>query len=529
MLLRDNTGVDVRASVGRESMGLGLRPADGRRGGRIGANRHGVHLTDQTVGLTQPSSVLARVQADLRERYAQAADKEKYAEIRKNIDCTQLLNRLSHSHGVNPALYQVVTAKDGTPRIQCGSRALSPSDFLLKELGLPWREAAPLLRATYEHQMGKLVTPTRAISTTNSLWLEFKAAQLADKPAIAAHLQAFDAETGVLRNALAVCLKQDHTKVLTGLSGASRKATQSLQKLAVATAKAEFNDERRARRKTIRPLQAQAWRLFLHALAQTGREEALAALRKLDDTARAAPAQSITGTIHLDDEEEEKRRRAQKTDSALVLKTLMYVIAINGDITYSRHGQAVLRDEGRHLAVLDPNDKEAIEAALLLGREKFGTKLALTGSVEFQQRVVAVAVAKGIAVKFVDPQLEALRLRCVDEMRQARAIEHPPALREKPVPAAPELPAQPTAVEWVASQSKTAVQPYAKDGASVEYIVLYVAADGVVVDHGRSRLAIYPLPDGTSIRAGDRVTIGRDGRLGLPATPDPSEKRTVER
>ena len=527
MLLRDNTGVDVRASAARESMGLGLRPADGGRGGRIGANRHGVHLTDQTVGLTQPSSVLARVQADLRERYAQAADKEKYAEIRKNIDCIQLLNRLNHSHGINPALHQVAKAKDGTPRIQCGSRALSPSDFLLKELGLPWREAAPILRTTYEHQMGKLVTPTRATSTTNSLWFEFKAAQLADKPAIAARLQAFDAETGALRNALAVRLKQDHTKALTGLSGASRKATQSLQKLAVATAKAEFNDERRARRKTIRPLQAQAWRLFLHALAQAGHEEALAVLRKLDDTARAAPAQSITGTIHLDDEEEKKRRRAQKTDSALVLKALMYVIAINGDITYSRHGQAVLRDEGRHLAVLDPNDKEAIEAALLLGREKFGATLTLTGSAEFQQRVVAVAVAKGIPVKFVDPQLEALRLRFVDEMHQARAIQHPPVQREGLAPVVPDLPAQPTAAEWIASQSKTAVRPYAKDGSSVQYIVLYVAVDGVVLDHGRGHLAIYPLPDGTSMQAGDRAVIGGDGRLGLPATPDPSDKKAV--
>jgi hypothetical protein len=297
MLLRDDTGVDVRAFAGKESMGPGLRPADGGRGGRIGTNRHGIHLTDQTCKLTQPSSVLARVQADLRERYAQAADKEKYAEISKNIDCTELLNRLSHSHGINAALYQVANAKNGTPRIQCGSRAQSPSDFLLKELGLPWRDAAQILRATYEQQIGKMVTPARSAPTTNSLWLEFKAAQLADKPAIATHLQAFDAETGALRNALAVRLKHDNTKALTGLSGASRKAAQSLQKLTVATAKAEFNDERRARRKRIQPLQAQAWRIFLHALAQAGHEEALDTLRKLVQRLRnQSPARSILTT-----------------------------------------------------------------------------------------------------------------------------------------------------------------------------------------------------------------------------------------
>ena len=540
ILLSDHPGLDVRAAPAAESTRDRLRQADGGGCGGYGGDLV-IRRDTSTVGtvqagidrqrdrVVQPSSVLARMQSDLLDRYEQAADKERYAEIRQHLDCAQLLARLSHTHGLNVALYQVTAAKDGTPRIQCGSRALSPSDFLLKELGLPWREAAPILRTTYEHQIGKLVTPARAASTTNSLWLEFKAAQLADKPAIAAHLQAFDAETAMLRNALAVRLKQNSTTVLTGLSGASRKATQSLQKLSVATVKAEFNDERRARRKTIQPLQAQAWRLFLHALAQAGHEEALAALRKLDDTARAAPAQSITGTIHLDDEDDKKRRRARKADSALVLKALTYVIATNGDITYSRHGHAVLRDEGRHLAVLDPNDKEAIEAALLLGREKFGARLALTGSAEFQQLVVAVAVAKGIPVKFVDPQLEALRLRFVDEKRQARAIQHLPVQREELATVVPDLPPQPTAAEWIASQSKTAVRPYANDGSSVQYTVLYVAADGVVVDHGRGQLAIYPLPDGISMQAGDKVVIGRDGRLGLPATPDPSDKRAVER
>ena len=53
--------------------------------------------------------------------------------------------------------------------------------------------------------------------------------------------------------------------------------------------------------------------------------------------------------------------------------------------------------------------------------------------------------------------------------------------------------------------------------------------NGVVIDHGRGNPAIYPLPDGISVQAGDKVVIGRDGRLGLPATPDPSDKRAVER
>jgi hypothetical protein len=77
--------------------------------------------------------------------------------------------------------------------------------------------------------------------------------------------------------------------------------------------------------------------------------------------------------------------------------------------------------------------------------------------------------------------------------------------------------------------SQNSVRPYVIDGSSVQYTALYVAADGVVIDHGRGNAAIYPLPDGISIRNGDRVVIGRDGRLDLPAAPDPSDKRVVER
>jgi hypothetical protein len=243
---------------------------------------------------------------------------------------------------------------------------------------------------------------------------------LAGKPVAMQRLQAFDAETKANRASLFAAMKTEQTKALAGLTGTRRKAAQSLDKLRVATAKAEFSDARRALRKSLQPSQANAWRSFLQVRAQTGSEEALAALRKLDGTARAVPAQSITGTLYLDDEEDEtKRRRRARESSASILKMLTHSVEINGDITYSQHGRAVLRDEGRYLAVLDEHSEEAIAAALLLAREKFGVNLTLTGSAEFQQRVVAVAVARGIAVQFVDPQLEATRQQILDKNSHA--------------------------------------------------------------------------------------------------------------
>jgi Large polyvalent protein-associated domain 7 len=440
MLLRDHSSLDVSAVPAAEPDGVGVRQTagPGRPDGEVdsftqsdtGTGASGSVDSDRdcapagNVGqihrLIQASSVLTRVHADRRERYEQATDKERYADIRQHLDCAQLLGSLSHTHGLNPELYQLTKAKDGIPRIQCGSRALSPSDFLTKELGLPWRDAAQILRKTFEHQMGGKVTMARGRAAMPSLWREMKSEQLAGKAVAMQRLQAFDAETKANRAALFAALKTEQSKALAGSIGTRRKAAQSLDKLRAATAKAEFSESRRALRQSLQPSQANAWRSFLQLRAQTGSEEALAALRKLDDTARAVPAQSITGTLYLDDEEDEKkRRRRARESSASILKMLTHSVEINGDITYSQHGRAVLRDEGRYLAVLDEHSEEAIAAALLFAREKFGANLTLTGSAEFQRRVVEVAVAQGIAVKFVDPLLEATRQRILDETSHA--------------------------------------------------------------------------------------------------------------
>jgi len=443
MLLRDHAGLDVPAVPTVEPDGVGVRQTDGTGRRRDGA---GDSLTQSgtatgesgSIGARgiagqattaaripganraiQPSSVLARVQAEMRERYERAADKERYAEIRQHLDVAQLLDRLSHTHGLNPWLYQVTAARDGTPRIQCGSRALSPSDFLTKELGLPWRDAAPILRQTYENQIGKRVTTARDTSVSPQLWKTFKAEQLAEKPALKHRLRAFDDETQIRRAALVSALRTEQTKALAGLTGAHRKAAQSLEKLRAVTAKAEFTDERRGLRQSIQSDPATAWQLFLQARAQAGSKEALATLRKLNDIARTAPAQAIGGTIYLEDDEDEKKRRRRIRASVITVLTMFVAkVEINGDVTYSLRGRPVLRDEGLFIAVLDQNSEEAIAAALLLAHEKFGPNLTLIGSPEFQRRVAVVAVAQGIAVKFVDPQIEAIRLQLVDDMRQ---------------------------------------------------------------------------------------------------------------
>ena len=178
MLLRADTSVDVRVESTREEMGIALRQTTAIAGrsvisgvlselhkpgklelgypDEIGCEDES--MSDSKGWIAQPSSVLARLQADIQERSERSVDQKPYAEIEQNLDGDALLVSLNRSHGLNPSLYQAISAADRSLGIQCGSRTLTPSDFLTIELGLPWVVAASILRHVYAHQDKKQVT-----------------------------------------------------------------------------------------------------------------------------------------------------------------------------------------------------------------------------------------------------------------------------------------------------------------------------------------------------------------------------------
>mgnify|MGYP001552486464 CR=1 FL=1 len=63
---------------------------------------------------------------------------------------------------------------DGGDRIRCGSRNLNVSDFLTKELNLPWKDAAAILRDCHGRQLGQVATERKERPRRN-LWRDFQA------------------------------------------------------------------------------------------------------------------------------------------------------------------------------------------------------------------------------------------------------------------------------------------------------------------------------------------------------------------
>ncbi len=437
MLLRRDDGLDVRAGSAGAPTGHRLRQADGSRAERGRARGP----------LKQPSRVVTQLREELLERYEAARADRKHVEIRQNLDCEQLLARLSHSHGLEASLYAIERAADGSARIRCGSRLLTPNDFLKQEMGLQWREAAPILREVYEQQIGKRVVRPRTRTdgaVARRLWQEFQSSQM-DQSLLAERMAQFDAQTKAGRAELAARARRERSGAMAGVGREDRQAVSAAERLRSVAARAEYAEARREERRLIRPPQREAWRTFLQQRAQAGDGAALRALRRLDGSAREVDCLAISGVGWRQADEEERKRRILA--AAAVLKTLQTRVERNGDVTYIRAGQAVLRDQGERLQVIDPHNDEAILAGLLLARDLYGSTLTLTGPEDFQRRVVALAIEHNLPVKFEDRALEALREQrhankaqpraglapaAIDMVYQVRPLSHAPAAEPKP-------------------------------------------------------------------------------------------------
>jgi hypothetical protein len=81
-----------------------------------------------------------------------------------------------------------------------------------------------------------------------------------------------------------------------------------------------------------------------------------------------------------------------------------------GDVSYALNGQVSVIDRGRIVTVLN-QDKAAVLFGLEMAIQKYGSRIACTGTVEWKRMVTKVAAQHRIAVQFTDPEMQqALRL-----------------------------------------------------------------------------------------------------------------------
>jgi hypothetical protein len=81
-----------------------------------------------------------------------------------------------------------------------------------------------------------------------------------------------------------------------------------------------------------------------------------------------------------------------------------------GDVSYALNGQVSVIDRGRIVTVLN-QDRAAVLFGLEMAIQKYGSRIACDGSVEWKRMVTKVAVQQGISIQFTDPEMQhAMRL-----------------------------------------------------------------------------------------------------------------------
>jgi hypothetical protein len=377
-------------------------------------------------------SVTGQLAHDLEEgrQQSQAAGLADWQEIKLQLDARRLLAHLSETHGVIPEKYGITKGRDGAARIRAGTRNLNVSDFLTKELNLPWSEASSILRAVYAEQTGRDPEPSRSQQPRQQLWQEFQEQRKRERAQRATRWDEQRQSETARRRAL----KREWYARRSAIQGnrrlkrAERKAALSVARmervLQEQALRADIQAERAALKAAARAPLVNQYREFLRKQAEAGDGRALAELRRVR---RHQGTGSVSWRAeHSDDDELRIEAGAPQSiemeSEPLQVTTpgLSYSVHANGDVTYRRAGALVLRDEGRAVRVFGANDDNT-ETALRLARAKFGNRLVLSGSDAFQVRAARVAAECGIQVEFADPRLNAVMADRKAEIDAARA------------------------------------------------------------------------------------------------------------
>lgn len=222
----------------------------------------------------------------------------------------------------------------------------------------------------------------------------------------------FEAEKFAMRD-LAMRTRAERERIKAeNLTTEARRARLSILAMTVAAERERIKLEGKEQREQARMKGYRAW---VGERAEQGDEAAIAQLKGWayqDSRRRRAAEQEEEAAAKRGAIRAEQTAQEPPARPGPVFKDITWEVdRRTGDVTYRLGGLDALRDTGRQVSVLQSQDDTSIEAGLRLAAQKFGPRLTLTGSTEFQQRAVELAVERGLGVRFANPAAEAYRTR----------------------------------------------------------------------------------------------------------------------
>lgn len=389
---------DELVVIGSDHVRAGLRRADNQ--------------VSQATGRTSDSE-LGQLSRDVKEAAAQREGNAKptIQAIKTGLDAHRLLADLSVTHRLLPSDYVVSQAQDGSARIAHKDKPknhFNVSDFLTKHMHMGWLEAQPYLVSVYDRQQKGVPEPTVASPARPDMYAAFMADFRANEAKIEAATKREIAELKSERwqevRAANNEFKQEKARIKADpiLTRDEKRTDIRLLEIAKATAdvsRKEQHEREDAEAERLRT-RAERYRAWLQRKAQSGDLEALAELRdkRIEPHRMASESDRVISAV----DGKQPGAAAVLDQAGQGLMPLQYVVARNGDITYSRAGRDLLVDAGRKVYMIDTSD-QAVEQGLRLAAIKWGGKMQLTGSDEFIRQAITIAANKNMRIEFKDP------------------------------------------------------------------------------------------------------------------------------
>ena len=318
----------------------------------------------QSTDPEKPQTVAESLLVDHIEQSTKERELQFYRVLRRNLKGRSLLDNLAQSHGIDPDSYQIFRAKDGSQRIRTGKVAFNVSDFCTKYMQLSWGETKDILTDSYQSQK----------------------------------------------------TQQQQQQIVNSISFVSRGITQGYQS----------NSKRSILATTLRNYR------YLSRKEQQGANDMYKELneqfrkvipsRSDKDNTIEAGNKSLSMVDHVD---MLKRSRELSQQLSSKWEDIVAKKDLKGDKVEFRNldnGKVAFTDTGGLLTFKDKQpDIRHVGAAMELAEANNYGVLKITGTREFKQQVLEVAVAKDMRIVFDDKQMQADFLKAKELKAQSLA------------------------------------------------------------------------------------------------------------
>ena len=367
-------------------------------------------------------------------RYAQdSAKREALATLKQPGATWEDLHRTLAKHGIElrptsdkKNAFRAHSTADPSVSIKASMMELGGGK-LVKQLG-PWQEPKPEMRREQAEREYSKHRPKRDPAMREQRRDERAAERQGLRDGYKAYSDEWKASKAPARAAMYADQKK-RQKALTekhkaqrehirksGLSAVEKRAFYSEAARDTAEKRQQLNDAIKTEREAFRTERPQGFRDWVADRAAEGDRAAMRQVRgwayQDKRTAKAMQQADALAERGAYLSTADAERREPDAPRRIMERMTWSVDRTTGAVDYKVNDRVAFRDSGRRLDYTQDGqkDQDAIEAGLLLGKEKFGGKpLRVTGPDEFRERVLQTAVERRLDVRFSDPELERRR------------------------------------------------------------------------------------------------------------------------